>query len=83
MPRNHDIDAPTVHAVTLDADLGRRTYRGVDIFAAGDISITDVEDNTITVTIPAAALPFRWAVQIRRVNSTGTTIANTDIIGLR
>ena len=83
MPRNVDIDSPTVKAITFDEDLGKRTLRGIDIFSDGDLSITDIEGETVTVTIPDTAIPFRWVVQIRTVNTSGTTIAASDLLGLR
>jgi hypothetical protein len=82
MPASTDLSSPTIRPFSLDEDLGNMTLRAIDIFADGDLHITDVEGNEKTVTFTGVAPCFRWVIQISKVHTTGTTIGIDDLVGL-
>lgn len=91
MAHAYDLSSPEV--VVIDTSGGdmtfesNRTLRGIDIFTNGDLSITDVAGETVTVTFPTpedgGTYPYRWIVQIKTIHDTATTIADADLVGLR
>lgn len=82
---NKDLQAPT-HVAIVQSDTVDQgnTLRGIEIWAEGTISAVTTMGYTIpTRTITAAMLPFKWVGQFKRINDTGTTIADGDMSGLR
>lgn len=88
MPSNtHSIEVPTwftpVLSDTAQSVAGDgRGCRGFDIWAAGDVKWTDIENYTQTRTM-ASPFPIRVTGKILRIWATGTTVGVADIAGLR
>jgi len=75
------LEAPTTVAIVQsDSTLISPPLRGLDIWADGDVKITDAGNRTVTRTFTA---PFRWVVQIQKIWDTDTTVADADLDGLR
>lgn len=85
MPLSKDTHAPTLHPVTLDADLGQKTYRGLLVCQNNcAVSITCIDGTTVTIPFPSGAdIPYRLDAQIKSVNTTGTTASASNLFGLR
>lgn len=64
---------------TLSVSADGRTLRGLDIWANGDVKITDTSGEVRTRTFVA---PYRWVVQIKQVWNTGTTVDISNLDGL-
>lgn len=58
-------------------------YVSLVVFAAGDVKFTGVNNVADTWTIPESSLPFIIPVAMKRVWSTGTTVAASDLRGLK
>jgi hypothetical protein len=82
---NKALESPRIRPFTLDEDmsLDHNTLRGIDIFADGDLHVTDIDGNEATVTFTNVAPFVRWVLQIRTIHTTGTTISIDDLVGLR
>lgn len=79
---NYNLYSPTIRPFALNEDLEPYTLRAIDIFADGNLHITDHVGNEVTVTFVGVAPVFRWVVQISKVHSAGTTITIGNLIGL-
>lgn len=78
---NKDLQVPSLSPFVLsDTANLNPTLRGLDVWAAGNVKITDIEGNSTTRTF-AAPFPVRWALQIRRVWATGTTVNSDNTAG--
>lgn len=87
MPTQTNLESPTFRELpTADAagdyEFGARTLRGIDIWADGDVKITDVSNNTKTRTFIGitGSLPFRWVIQVQKLFGTGN--GTTDVTTL-
>lgn len=86
--QNKSLESPTLLTFALSDSLpvsaDGRTLRALDIWADGDVKITDTSGTTLTRTFAGitGSLPFRWVLQIRQVWSTGTTVAIGNLDGL-
>lgn len=80
---NRDLQVPTFGPATALSDSVdlKPTLRGIDVWEAGNVSVTDITGKTRTRAF-TAPFPVRWAVQIKRVNATGTNISAANIDGL-
>ena len=59
-------------------------YVSLDVWAAGVVSFVGVDGVTYTTpSISGSMLPYRIDVAIKRVWSTGTTVAASDLRGLK
>lgn len=85
---NTSVHAPSLVAVTQSNTVNEPfSLRGLDIFVAGTVKVTTIDDVDIAVTFPAAAAggsyPYRWEGQIKRVWDTGTSLTDAQMVGLR
>ena len=85
---NYNLWAPFL--IPIDTSAGDHTFdtclRGVDVFAPGDVHVTDDIGNDVTLTFPTVAnggcYPCRYIAQIRTIHD-DSTVADSDLIGLR
>ncbi len=56
--------------------------RAIDLFADGTVSVVDIEGTVVARNFINVAPAFRWVVQVRRVNATGTSLTNAQMEGL-
>ena len=56
---------------------------GLEVLAAGTLSFVGVDGSVHSRTVDSSWLPYTLPVAVKRVNSTGTSIANADIAGLK
>lgn len=81
--RNVNLDSPTlVDIVQSDTVDLATSLRAIDIFADGNLTVTDIDGVTQTRNFINVAPCFRWVVQIRRVHATGTDQTNAQLSGL-
>lgn len=82
---NFDVHSPTFFGpITLsDTDNLNPSIRGIIVDAAGTVSVTDITNKTRTLTFIATHLPVTIKLQIKRINTTGTTVPVGNIHGLR
>ena len=83
----------TVAIVQSDStDYGRRPLKAIVILTADaavpdTIKITDIEGTAITITLPlfaaGASYPITLPIGTRRVWATGTTLEDSEMLGLR
>lgn len=59
-----------------------RPFRGLMVFAAGDVKFSSGDGNADTWTIPSGAVPFLIPVYMTRVWVTGTTVTAANLRGL-
>lgn len=61
--------------------------KSIIFFASGTVSIVDSNGTTFALTLPAAAdggvYPWQLTMNIRRVNDTGTSLTDAQMLGLR
>lgn len=74
--RFFDVAAQPVLSDTVDLPY---VSRGVEIYAAGNIRVLMAGGGEDTVTIPAAAVPYLFPRNVRRIFATGTTIAASNL----
>lgn len=91
---NRDLHSPTVFPLPAFSDTVDLTtsLRGVDVLAAGTLKVTDIEGNDVTYTFydlhdgatpgPVTMFPYRLLLQIKRIWDTGSSLTNTNVIGL-
>lgn len=86
---SHSLESPTFRPFTIGEDLTAKvpsgriagTLRALDIWAAGDVEVIDVNGITVKRTFAPSGGAIRWIVQIAQVTA-NTTVGIADLDGL-